>query len=146
MCERTLEGYKLSSGKVIPYHDADFTKLTAEEFADLASEKVSLLEMISIRDTQHKLESQLNTVSSNVSTVLRKIDNHKDFCPINKEAVEVQVDKFLGDKLEGKVKEVIKSTILSAGGISKAVMAIFAIFVLIGGMFFALFNVLDLPL
>jgi len=73
MCIRTPDGYKLKTGKVIPFHNPDLTNLTPEEFTDLATEKASLLEMISVRDSQSKLKDQLDTVSSDVKNILKII-------------------------------------------------------------------------
>ena len=146
MCTRTPEGYLLSTGKVVPYHNADLTKLTPSEFNDLASEKVSMLEMVSVRDTQFKMSEDIKKVSSNVDKVLKEIKQHRDFCPINKDAIELQVIEILDDKIDDSVKKSIKSSILSAGNLSKAVMGIVALFIFLGGILYAIYNFLGLKI
>lgn len=94
MIERTKEGHKLTSGKVLPIgKPIDYRTLSDAEFSELKKAKAFLIDFIEI-----KAEMASNT-SKIIKAIDEKSEKHDSVCPVQPEEIGIiatkQINKWM---------------------------------------------------
>lgn len=134
MCSINTEGYKLKTGTLLPFHNADLSRLTKEEMIELYDTPMNAYEGINIRTNLHSIREEMQKQSLMIEKALSETALHTTKCPINKSKVEEIVDNRvktspeISDYLEIKWVEIFQDKIITIGNLSKAIAAIIVLF------------------
>lgn len=137
MCVATKDGYKMEDGTIIPFRGIDMLHVRPEHIIELNALPATEWGNLLMKDAIHK---QGNTFQNLINGLSSKLDKHNaetdnsvkkvfNSILINEEIPEYTA---LNNKIDGRVKTVIKKGILNAGSISKAILAILSVSSIIG--------------
>ena len=101
MCERTKDGYKLSSGRLVGKDFHDFQILTPQEFQELSDESASLIDVITIKTDVSKILIGIENIKKSHNVIIDELSQHTNNCPIQKDVIDDMIDSRIINMKQG---------------------------------------------
>lgn len=97
VCKKTKDGYRLESGRLIKYDDLDFASLSSNEFKELADEKASFIEIITIKQDINKILGGIEDIKKSYKETEKELKLHTINCPIRDDVINNMIDKKINN-------------------------------------------------
>ena len=153
MCKVTKDGYEMIDGTIIPFHNIDMKHIKPEHIMELNKSPASEWGILLMKNAMHTQRTDFGNLVNDMGTKFTdaikdlngKLDKHnegtegaienkfKDMAEEFEKDGTVESER-LNDRIDCRVKTTIKSSIISAGNVSKALIAIVVFLASIGGV------------